>query len=196
LTENLNRAVFGKPVYYGFVQRSWRELARDRRSSNCSVSVAEGSIHPFFRKPELNIEFDNEHPNTFTPSLQLIGQDGPTGITRFFLKVRVNNVGHGLAKRCRAKLYITSAQTRHPSDDKNLCWDSIPDRFIDIGAHDDELLNVMFTDSNFEARYEATAVDIFALASTLQSLHPEANFIPAQDGFGLADFRIRIRVRG
>jgi len=90
---------------------------------------------------------------------------------------------------------VDKKSDRHPSDNKFLCWDSEPNRFIDIGSGDDELLNVVFTDSNFETNHERGGLDIYALVSTLESLYTESKFMRAQDAFGLGDFRIEISVR-
>jgi hypothetical protein len=59
-----------------------------------SIGLFSRDIHPFFRKPDLSIEFDGNVPNSYTPNLQIVNPDGSrTGITRHFLKVRVKNTG-------------------------------------------------------------------------------------------------------
>ena len=67
------------------------------------------------------------------------------------------------------KCYKEQPSTRHPSDTKLLCWDSEPSRFVDIGADDDELLQIVFTDSDFKGKHATGGIDMYALASTIES---------------------------
>jgi hypothetical protein len=171
-------------------------VGSNSRTVDFHRSVDKRDTYQFFRKPELLIEFDTDDPS-FRPSLELIGEAGKTtGITRHYLKVKVSNHGDVMASRCRAKLkVIGKSSSRSPSDAKFLCWDMEPNRFIDIGAHDDELLHVVFTQSNFESNHKNGELDIYALTSTVESLHDEAKFIRAQDALGLGYFKIEINVR-
>lgn len=196
--EDLNQTVKPLPVYNGIIKPRWDDLGRDTGISGFGNCAREGDVHQFFRKPLLAIEFDKDDTNTFTPSLELISTDNrPTGIIRYYLKVRVRNIGDAIATRCRAKLNVIRSKpsTRHPSDTKLLCWDSEPSRFVDIGADDDELLQIVFTDSDFKGKHATGGIDMYALASTIESLYPKGNFIRAQDAFGIGEFDIRIVVR-
>jgi hypothetical protein len=113
------------------------------------------------------------------------------------LKVRVKNNGGIIARNCRAKLKVIKniTSSRCPSDNKNLAWDTTENRYLEIAKDDDEFLHVGFSDSNFEAICKADKIDIYAMASTVESHYGAERFIRVQDAFGTGRFEIEILVR-
>lgn len=155
----------------------------------------------FFRKPELSIEYNPLDPNNFTPILELVNSNGiSTGIKRKYLKVLVKNTGDATAVKCKAELKILQtndkAEQRHPSDTKTLCWDGEITKYMNIGKKKDkEFLHIVFADSNFEQKHLAGDLDIYAVASTKESLHTISS-TRAQDGFGIGDFETELNIIG
>jgi hypothetical protein len=153
----------------------------------------------FFRKPKLSIEYNQLDPNNFAPILELVYPDGkPTGIKRKYLKVVVKNTGSATAIKCKGELHILdNIDKRHPSDIKKLCWDGQETRYMDLGKNGDkEFLHIIFADSNFEGKHRNGGLDIYALASTKESLYPSAPIINAQDAFGIGDFEAELNIIG
>ena len=67
---------------------------------------------------------------------------------------------------------------------------------MNIGKKNDkEFLNIAFADSYFEQNHLKGGLDIYALASTKESLST-MQFIRAQDAFGIGDFEIEIDISG
>lgn len=183
-------------VIYGVSTRRRRNMASDRRICDIDRSFHQRDVYPFFRRPDLSIEFDENDPNSFTPKLQLIGESGePSGITRQYVKVRVKNSGGIIARNCRAKLKVVRNITSSlcPSDYKLLAWDTTETRYLDIARNDDEFLHVVFADSSFESIRQIQKTELHAMASTLSSFY-DGKFIRAQDAFGSGEFEIEIHV--
>ncbi|MPZ07787.1 MAG: hypothetical protein GEU26_15475 [Nitrososphaeraceae archaeon] len=149
---------------------------------HCSCNT-EADVQPFFIRPKLSID-----SNVLTPQVQRI----PTNITRQYVRVRVRNIGKGLASGCRARLRLTkwNENSLHidPTDIKNLVWaGGSPE--VEIYPNDDvgEVLDVIFSDSDF-----GTGDKIRAMVSTQQA---ESNpDISAQDGFGTGEFEVELKV--
>lgn len=170
-------------VIYGIVITRPRNMASDRSTCDFDHTTHQRMVYPFFRKPDLSIEFDENDPNSFTPQLQLVSETGePSGVTRQYVKVRVKNTGGIIARNCRAKLKVVRniANSSSPSDNKNLAWDNTESRYLDIARDDDEFLHVCFLDSNLERiRVANNNIDIYAVTSTVESLYGEQSFIRA-----------------
>jgi hypothetical protein len=173
-------------------------MVSDCRADNLDWSFRQRNVYPFFRKPDLSIEFNEDALNSHTPRLQLIGQDGTrSGITRQFIKVRVKNNGGVIARNCRAKLKVVKiiAGGPAPSDNKLLAWDTTQNRYLDIAKDDDEFLHVVFSDSNFVNNRFVNHTDLYAMVSTIESFYGEEKFWRAQDSFGRGEYEIEILVR-
>ena len=152
----------------------------------------------FFSKAKLSIEHDENQPHTFSPELGLVTQDGNILCTQKYLRIFVKNKGRSIAHRCKAELQLVNEDTpyRKPSTDlKPLTW-SGPSLEKDIGAKNGkELLHVVFSDSRLSKLPENPEdINIYALASTMESLYNPARMWRAQDGFGAGDFNIEITI--
>jgi hypothetical protein len=156
----------------------------------------------FFRKPELSIEYNPLDPNNFAPILEVVNTNGiSSGIKRKHLKILVRNIGNATAVKCKGELSVLrtigNTEQRHPSDIKKLCWDDEETKYMNIGKKGDkEFLHIAFADSNFEQKHLAGGLDIYALASTKESLHPTVPITMAQDAFGIGDFEVELNVIG
>jgi len=94
------------PVIYGYTIGK-RIVDGYHCADNLNRSFQQRDVHPFFRRPDLSIEFIGIDSDSYTPRLELIDPDGSrTGKTRQFVKVRVRNSGGIIARNCRAKLRV------------------------------------------------------------------------------------------
>ena len=147
--------------------------------NNCNYFLV-NEYKDFFRKPELSIEYNPLDKNNFAPTLELVNKDGiSSGIKRKYLKILVKNTGSAIAVKCKGELHVLrtldNTEKRHPSDIKKLCWDGQETKYMDLGKKGDkELLHIIFADSNFEEKHHNGGLDIYALASTKESLYPSA----------------------
>jgi hypothetical protein len=146
----------------------------------------------FFIRPDLFIEVRDDEPATFRPELQI----PDTKISRQYLKVRVVNRGKGVATDCIAKFRITgwTGNTRHPStDSKILRWDDGSHNKLIYPRGEEEVLNVIFADSDLQQLAEQAHQDIYAFVATNDALN--YRMYRAQDGFGQGDFEAEISIR-
>jgi Patatin-like phospholipase len=185
------------PVIYGCTIGK-RIVDGDYCTDNFNWSFRQRDVHPFFRRPDLSIDFIGIDANSYAPRLELINPDGSrTGKTRQYLKVRVKNIGGVIARNCRAKLRVTRniSMRSWPSDSKMLAWDTTNSRYIDIAKDDDEFLHVVFADSDFSNNRFVHHNNLYAMASTVQSIYSKERFLRAQDSFSNGECEIEILVR-
>ena len=164
---------------------------RAGRTHNISNSHNQRDLRKFFIRPDLFIEIRNEQ-TTFRPELQIVG----TNILRQYLNVRIVNRGKGVATNCSAKLRITgwTENTKPPStDSKTLRWNDTSTTKTIYPRGEEEILNVVFADSDLQARAQEDHLDIFSYVATNEALTDRQN--RNQDGFGEGDFDAEISVR-
>ena len=172
--------------------RTNRVICGNRRVHNRAGFGYQRDLRQFFIKPDLFIELRDDDDATFRPELEIPGQN----INRQHLRVRVVNRGRGVATNCTAKFRLTgqTSDTRNPSpESKVLRWeDGSNDKTI-YPRGEDEILNVIFADSDLQQRFERTGQDIFALVAT-NAAYEQREF-RAQDGFGDGNFEAELSVR-
>ena len=158
---------------------------------NISSSRNQRNLRQFFIRPDLFIEIRNEQA-TFRPELQIVD----TNILRQYLNVRIVNRGKGVAKNCSAKLRITrwTENARHPStNSKLLRWNDGSTTKTIYPRCEEEVLNIVFADSDLQARAVEDHLDICAYVATNYALTNRQS--RNQDGFGDGDFDAELSVR-
>jgi hypothetical protein len=163
------------------------------RFRNLADSGDQRNIHQFFIRPDLFIEIRNDESATFRPELQM---DPPLNCLRQHLKVRVVNRGRGVATDCLAKFRITGwvGDTKHPStESKILIWDDGSPTKTIYPRSEQEILNVIFADSDSEQLLDRENKNIYAMVATNEAYIERQK--RAQDGFGSGEFVAELYVK-
>ena len=172
--------------------RTNRSVCRNSRIHNRVNISRKRDLRQFFIKPDLFLEIRDDDVATFRPELQIPER----GINRQHLRVRVVNRGRGVATNCIAKFRLTeqTPNTTNPSlDSKVLRWeDGSNDKTI-YPRGEDEILNVIFSDSDLRQLTGRSGQNIFALVATNAAYTSREH--RAQDGFGHGDFYAELSVR-
>jgi hypothetical protein len=172
---------------------------------NLSGSGHKGTLHQFFIKPDLFIEYYNDE-DRFSPKSQITNNNEK--IDRRDFRVRIVNRGKGRATGCVGKFRLiprngfdmypvagkdlvskTSKVTTSPSKESKLLMWADGSKSKDIYPRgEEEMLNILFADSNLK-----NTSNIFAFVTTREAYLNYHKRL--QEAFGLGDFHAELSVK-